>query len=82
VYTPGRINDEPIEPRKMVDSLRKAPNVEIVVFDGVSLMDASFRDIATYAPKLRQLGLRKTKVTPDAIAEFKTRRPDVEVVVR
>ncbi len=66
-------------PRLFVDALLRAENVEVVFIQDLPLTDPQFQRL-TELKRLRELGLKSTKITAKGIAEFKAARPDVAVV--
>jgi hypothetical protein len=50
--------------------------VEVVMIDGLPMTDSQLAQL-TALKRLRELGLRNTKVTPAGIARFQQARPDV-----
>ena len=67
------------DPKRFVDALLGAESVEVVFIQDLPLPDAQFQRLTTLK-RLRELGLRSTKVTAAGIAAFKAERPDVTVV--
>lgn len=77
----GRATDATAEnPRKFIATLLEAKHVEVIMIEGLPLTDDGLMQLAAL-PELRELGLSKTKVTPEGLAKFKDARPNVEAVL-
>jgi hypothetical protein len=78
-FDPVMTPEGPVPPSQQVEAVLKAPDLEVVLFNSVPLMDEFFLRLGQ-APKLREIGLRKTKVTLSAIEKLKSQRPGLEVI--
>jgi hypothetical protein len=75
----GRVADLSDQPsRPVIDALHEVDTVEVVMIEGLPIADGRLLELADL-PALRQLGLKKTKVTAEGVAALKKKRPDLEV---
>jgi len=68
VYRPMPYEATPV-PNWLLDSLRKLPNLDMLVFQGGTFSTEAMATIAEY-PSLRELGLGRCRVTKDGFAEL------------
>ena len=73
----GRVADlRGTDPNALIKAILEAPNLRVVLIDGVPLTDAGLLRL-TNAPALAELGLKNTEVTEAGVAAAKSRRPDM-----
>jgi hypothetical protein len=75
----GRLADLSDQPSQaVVRALHEVDTLEVVMIEGLPIADARLLELADL-PNLRQLGLKKTKVTAEGVAALKKKRPGLEV---